>query len=208
MGWSGGAGVAMELIRTHPEQVRVGVLIEPGFLLPRHQRFRSLRVLLSMKRDWMRGRNRATAERMASSFSPTQWRQWLGRAQRPPARVVQRRCRGTHQGQICNGSTSLWTIFQRRKSLAGRGPNDIPSRRGQCPSVHVTASSSRLQPQIRTVRRLSPDASAAARGRRRRGPLPLANLLKPKQHPPWTAALSVHRLNESTPRQLAHSRQS
>jgi pimeloyl-ACP methyl ester carboxylesterase len=65
VGWSAGAGVAMELIRTHPEQVRAAVLIEPGFHLPRHQPFRSVRLLLTMKRDWMRGRNRAAAKTMA-----------------------------------------------------------------------------------------------------------------------------------------------
>jgi pimeloyl-ACP methyl ester carboxylesterase len=65
VGWSGGAGVAMELIRAHPEQVRAAVLIEPAFHLPRHQPSRALRLLLTFKRDSMRGRNRAAAETMA-----------------------------------------------------------------------------------------------------------------------------------------------
>ncbi|HZW44055.1 MAG TPA: alpha/beta hydrolase [Dermatophilaceae bacterium] len=65
VGWSGGAAVAMELIRTHPEQVRAAVLIEPVFHLPRHQPSRSLRLLLTFKRDSMRGRNREAAKTMA-----------------------------------------------------------------------------------------------------------------------------------------------
>ncbi|MBW3620632.1 MAG: alpha/beta hydrolase [Actinobacteria bacterium] len=65
VGWSGGAGVAMELIRTRPEQVRAAVLIEPPFHLPRHQPLPSLRLLLAFKRDAMRGRRREAAETMA-----------------------------------------------------------------------------------------------------------------------------------------------
>lgn len=65
VGWSGGAAVAMELIRTHPEQVRAAILIEPPFHLPRHQPFRSLRLLLTFKRELMRGRDRAAAKAMA-----------------------------------------------------------------------------------------------------------------------------------------------
>ncbi len=65
VGWSGGAGVAMELIRTYPQQVRAAVLIEPGFHLPRHQPFSALRLLLTFKRDSMRGRNRSAAKTMA-----------------------------------------------------------------------------------------------------------------------------------------------
>jgi pimeloyl-ACP methyl ester carboxylesterase len=65
VGWSAGAAVAMELIRTRPEQVRAAVLIEPAFHLPRHQPFRSLGLLLNLKRDSMRGRNRAAAKTMA-----------------------------------------------------------------------------------------------------------------------------------------------
>ncbi|MBW3579108.1 MAG: alpha/beta hydrolase [Actinobacteria bacterium] len=65
VGWSGGAAVAMELIRTHPEQVQAAVLIEPVFHLPRLQPLRSLRLLLAFKRDSMRGRNREAAKTMA-----------------------------------------------------------------------------------------------------------------------------------------------
>ena len=65
LGWSAGAAVAMELIRTHPEQVSAAVLIEPAFHLPRHQPFRSLRLLLDFKRDSRRGRDRAAAKTMA-----------------------------------------------------------------------------------------------------------------------------------------------
>ena len=65
VGWSGGAAVAMELIRTHPEQVRAAVLIEPVFHLPRVQPLRGLRLLLAIKRDAMRGRYREAAQTMA-----------------------------------------------------------------------------------------------------------------------------------------------
>lgn len=65
VGWSGGAAVAMELIRTHPEHVKAAVLIEPVFHLPRHRPLRSLRLLLAFKRDSMRGRNREAAKTMA-----------------------------------------------------------------------------------------------------------------------------------------------
>jgi pimeloyl-ACP methyl ester carboxylesterase len=65
VGWSGGAAVAMELIRTHPDKVRAAVLIEPVFHLSRRQPLRSLRLLLAFKRDAMRGRNREAAKTMA-----------------------------------------------------------------------------------------------------------------------------------------------
>ncbi len=65
VGWSAGASVAMELIRTHPKQVKAAVLIEPTFHLARLQPFRSLRLLLGIKRDLMRGRNREAAKTMA-----------------------------------------------------------------------------------------------------------------------------------------------
>lgn len=65
VGWSGGAAVAMELIRTHPEQVRAAVLIEPVFHLPRHQPLGSLRLLFTIKFDLMRGRKREAAKTMA-----------------------------------------------------------------------------------------------------------------------------------------------
>lgn len=65
VGWSGGAGVAMELIRTHPEQVKSAVFIEPPFHLPRHQLVPSSRLLLAYKRHSLRGRDREAAETMA-----------------------------------------------------------------------------------------------------------------------------------------------
>lgn len=65
VGWSGGAGVAMELIRSHPERVKAAVFIEPPFHLPRRQPLRSSRLLLAFKRDSMRGRNREAAKTMA-----------------------------------------------------------------------------------------------------------------------------------------------
>lgn len=65
VGWSGGAAVAMELIRTHPERVRAAVFVEPVFHLPRIQPRRALPLLLAFKRDSMRGRRRAAAETMA-----------------------------------------------------------------------------------------------------------------------------------------------
>jgi pimeloyl-ACP methyl ester carboxylesterase len=65
VGWSGGAAVAMELIRTRPEQVKAAVLIEPVFHLPRQKPLRSIRLLLTLKRDSMRGRNREAAKTMA-----------------------------------------------------------------------------------------------------------------------------------------------
>lgn len=65
VGWSGGAAVAMELIRTRPEKVKAAVLIEPVFHLPRQKPLRSIRLLLTFKRDSMRGRNREAAKTMA-----------------------------------------------------------------------------------------------------------------------------------------------
>jgi len=65
VGWSGGAAVAMELIRTRPEQVKAAVLIEPVFHLPRQKPLRSVRLLLTLTRDSMRGRNREAATTMA-----------------------------------------------------------------------------------------------------------------------------------------------
>jgi pimeloyl-ACP methyl ester carboxylesterase len=65
VGWSGGAAVAMELIRTHPERIRAAVLIEPVFHLPRVQPRRALRLLFAFKRDSKRGRNREAATTMA-----------------------------------------------------------------------------------------------------------------------------------------------
>lgn len=65
VGWSGGAGVAMELIRTHSEQVRAAVLIEPNFHLPSVQPLPAVRLLLAVKLDALLGRKRSAAERMA-----------------------------------------------------------------------------------------------------------------------------------------------
>lgn len=66
VGWSGsGTAVAMELIRTHLEHVKAAVLIEPVFHLPRQKPLRSLRLLLTIKRDSMRARNREAAKTMA-----------------------------------------------------------------------------------------------------------------------------------------------
>lgn len=65
VGWSGGAGVTMELIRTHSDQVRAAVLIEPPFHLPRVQPLPAIRVLLGIKLDELLGRKRSAAERMA-----------------------------------------------------------------------------------------------------------------------------------------------
>lgn len=65
VGWSAGASVAMELIRTHLEQVRAAVLIEPPFHVLRHQTLRSLRLLLAVKWHSIWGRRRAAAKAMA-----------------------------------------------------------------------------------------------------------------------------------------------
>lgn len=66
VGWSGGAAVAMGLIRTHPDRVRAAVLIEPVFHLPRRQPLHAVRLLFAFKRDHsMRGRNREAAKTMA-----------------------------------------------------------------------------------------------------------------------------------------------
>lgn len=65
VGWSGGAGIAMEMIRAHSEWVQAAVLIEPPFHLPRLQPLRALRLLVSTKLDYMRGRDRAAAKTMA-----------------------------------------------------------------------------------------------------------------------------------------------
>lgn len=65
VGWSGGAGVTMELIRTHPDQVRAAVLIEPPFHLPRLQPLPAIRLLLAIRIDALLGRRRSAAMRMA-----------------------------------------------------------------------------------------------------------------------------------------------
>ena len=65
VGWSGGAGVTMELIRTHPDHVRSAVLIEPSFHLPRVQPLTGILLFLAIKLDAVRGRMRSAAKRMA-----------------------------------------------------------------------------------------------------------------------------------------------
>lgn len=65
VGWSGGAGVAMELIRSHSEQVEAAVFIEAPFHLPRSQPLTAMGLLLSTKPHLMRGRDRVAAENMA-----------------------------------------------------------------------------------------------------------------------------------------------
>lgn len=65
VGWSGGAGVAMELIRSHSEQVQAAVFIEPPFHLPRNQPLTAVRLLLATKPHLMRGRGRVAAKNMA-----------------------------------------------------------------------------------------------------------------------------------------------
>jgi pimeloyl-ACP methyl ester carboxylesterase len=65
VGWSAGASVVMELIRSHSEQVRAAVLIEPPFHIPRHDFLGSIRMLFNVKRHSMRGRIRSAAKSMA-----------------------------------------------------------------------------------------------------------------------------------------------
>ncbi len=65
VGWSAGAGVAMELIRTHPEQVSAAVLVEPTFHLAREAPLDALRLLLRTKLDFLRSRDRAAGKTMA-----------------------------------------------------------------------------------------------------------------------------------------------
>ena len=63
VGWSGGANVAMELIRAHPEQVRTAILVEPGFHgLP------GPRLVLKLHLQWLRGHDRAAAEAVGRYF--------------------------------------------------------------------------------------------------------------------------------------------
>jgi pimeloyl-ACP methyl ester carboxylesterase len=63
VGWSGGANVAMELIRAHPEQVRAAILVEPGFHgLP------GPRLVLKLHLQWLRGQDRAAAEAVGRYF--------------------------------------------------------------------------------------------------------------------------------------------
>ena len=63
VGWSGGANVAIELTRAHPEQVRAAILVEPGFhSLP------GPRLVLKLHLQWLRGRDRAAAEAVGRYF--------------------------------------------------------------------------------------------------------------------------------------------
>jgi pimeloyl-ACP methyl ester carboxylesterase len=65
VGWSGGASVAIETVRSHPEQVSAAVVIEPPF------HFRPggvVRQLLKAHIQWLRGRNRAAAETVGRTF--------------------------------------------------------------------------------------------------------------------------------------------
>jgi pimeloyl-ACP methyl ester carboxylesterase len=65
VGWSGGAAVALELIRTHPEQVKAAVLVEPVFHLPRVQPLGAIGLVLRLNFESMRGRKREAAKTMA-----------------------------------------------------------------------------------------------------------------------------------------------
>lgn len=59
VGWSGGAAVAIETIRSHADQISSAVVIEPLFhLQPRG----ILRPMLTWYLQWLRGRDRAAAE--------------------------------------------------------------------------------------------------------------------------------------------------
>lgn len=62
VGWSGGAAVALELVRAHADQVKAAVVIEPAF----HPRpsGSDVRQILDFQWHWLRGRNRAAAETM------------------------------------------------------------------------------------------------------------------------------------------------
>ncbi|MPZ16010.1 MAG: alpha/beta fold hydrolase [Chloroflexi bacterium] len=63
VGWSGGANVAMELIRAHPEQVGAAILVEPGF-----HGFPGPRLVLKLHLQWLRGHDRAAAEALGRYF--------------------------------------------------------------------------------------------------------------------------------------------
>lgn len=59
VGWSGGAAVTIETVRSHADQVSAAVVIEPLFhLQPRG----IVRPMLKWHLQWLRGRNRAAAE--------------------------------------------------------------------------------------------------------------------------------------------------
>lgn len=155
VGWSGGAGIAMELIRTHPERVRAAVLIEPVFHLPRQQPLRSLRLLLTFKRDSMRGRNREAAKTMALfAFARRSggngWdelddrqREWfLGDAEglRAEFKVLERF--NTSADHISANEVSRWSV-----------PMTYLLGEDSAPWAHAIHSSlTKAVPQIRTVR--------------------------------------------------------
>ncbi|MDX1658170.1 MAG: alpha/beta hydrolase [Nitriliruptorales bacterium] len=65
VGWSGGAAVPMELIRTHSETITAAVLVEPVFHLARHAPSSALPLLARVKWAFLRGRERGAAEAMA-----------------------------------------------------------------------------------------------------------------------------------------------
>lgn len=67
VGWSGGASVVMELVRSHPEKARAAVLIEPPFHMVRHPGG-VLGPLLKAHLQWLRGRDRAAAETIGRTF--------------------------------------------------------------------------------------------------------------------------------------------
>lgn len=64
-GWSSGANVTLQLVDDQPELVKAAVLVESGFHMTRHPVANAdvIRTLLGVWRHWLRGRNRAAAER-------------------------------------------------------------------------------------------------------------------------------------------------
>jgi pimeloyl-ACP methyl ester carboxylesterase len=64
VGWSGGAAVATEMVRSHPDWVSAAVLVEGGFHMPQAQPVNAVRLLLSLNRLWRSGRIRDAADTM------------------------------------------------------------------------------------------------------------------------------------------------
>ncbi|CAN5229356.1 hypothetical protein BH23ACT9_BH23ACT9_27840 [soil metagenome] len=65
VGWSGGASVALETVRSHADQVAAAVVVESLFhFLPGGV----LRPMLRAHLHWLRGRNRAAAETIGRTF--------------------------------------------------------------------------------------------------------------------------------------------